>query len=49
MNLRFNLNRPTDVPLRVMEPNSNSLVVNAEGVITYGLNANKRKHADDGK
>lgn len=40
--------KQTDVPLRVVEPNPDSLVINVEGVITSGLNTNKCKHANDG-
>lgn len=36
------------VPIQIVEPNPDSLVVNTEGVVISGVNINKRRHDDDG-
>lgn len=41
------LNEQENVPIRIVKPHDDSLIINMKGVITSGLNMHKRKHPDD--
>lgn len=36
-----------NVPIQIVEPNPDSIIVNAKGVVTSGLNINKRRREDE--